>query len=192
MRGRSGTAHLGSPSLSFSEKFFCCDCGKETERKVGIQIRCAECRPAAEKLAHRGYRKKNKAWKRQSGVHCSRCCKPTGKPGICDECRAYVASWKLLNRGKVSLLTAKRRGKVSGATGELSPGLPQKLLTLQRGRCAYCEAKLANDYHMDHIEPLALGGQNVDENIQLLCAFCNLSKGAKHPVEFAQRRGLLL
>lgn len=33
---------------------------------------------------------------------------------------------------------------------------------------------------------------NADENVQLLCSRCNLSKGAKHPVEFMQSQGYLL
>ena len=40
--------------------------------------------------------------------------------------------------------------------------------------------------------PIALGGKNVDDNVQLLCAACNLSKQAKHPVDFMQQRGFLL
>lgn len=45
---------------------------------------------------------------------------------------------------------------------------------------------------MDHIMPLALGGTNTDDNIQLLCPTCNRSKHAKHPVDFMQQRGFLL
>lgn len=36
------------------------------------------------------------------------------------------------------------------------------------------------------------GGANDKSNIQLLCPHCNLSKGAKHPVDFMQERGMLL
>jgi 5-methylcytosine-specific restriction endonuclease McrA len=46
--------------------------------------------------------------------------------------------------------------------------------------------------HVDHILPLALGGDNRRKNIQLLCPTCNLSKGAHHPIDHAQRNGLLL
>lgn len=45
---------------------------------------------------------------------------------------------------------------------------------------------------MDHILPLALGGTNVDENIQLLRKRCNLQKCAMHPVDFMQSKGRLL
>jgi 5-methylcytosine-specific restriction endonuclease McrA len=45
---------------------------------------------------------------------------------------------------------------------------------------------------MDHIVPLYLGGLNVDSNIQLLRAKCNLQKNKKHPVDFMRSKGFLL
>ena len=33
--------------------------------------------------------------------------------------------------------------------------------------------------HVDHIVPVSAGGGNEPENLQALCAFCNISKGAK-------------
>ena len=48
----------------------------------------------------------------------------------------------------------------------------------------YCPSDLGLGYHVDHITSLARGGENKDENIQLLCPKCNLSKGAKGPLEF--------
>jgi hypothetical protein len=50
-----------------------------------------------------------------------------------------------------------------------------------RGQCAQCgtslHLELAEDEHIDHIVPLAVGGTNDLSNLQLLCAPCNLSKG---------------
>ncbi|HXJ61968.1 MAG TPA: HNH endonuclease signature motif containing protein [Verrucomicrobiae bacterium] len=70
----------------------------------------------------------------------------------------------------------------------------EALLKRQRGRCANpaCRASLKAKYHVDHVMPLKLGGSNSHRNIQLLCPPCNLRKGAEHPVDFAQRNGLLL
>lgn len=39
--------------------------------------------------------------------------------------------------------------------------------------------------------PIARGGSNTDDNVQLLCPACNLKKSAKHPVDFMQERGFL-
>lgn len=55
-----------------------------------------------------------------------------------------------------------------------------------------CGLPLGDNYHIDHIMPLALGGSNTDDNIQLLRQRCNNQKCAKHPVDFMQSRGFLL
>lgn len=84
-----------------------------------------------------------------------------------------------------------RRARLAGVGGKLSKGIVQKLLKLQKGRCAYCATAL-HKHHLDHIIPLALGGKNTDYNVQLLCPPCNMSKGAKHPIDYMQSKGLLL
>lgn len=48
----------------------------------------------------------------------------------------------------------------------------------QRAICNGCrERYLTKDLHIDHIHPQALGGGDEIENLQLLCANCNLRKG---------------
>ncbi|WP_210651511.1 HNH endonuclease [Nocardioides sp. SYSU D00065] len=49
----------------------------------------------------------------------------------------------------------------------------------QNDRCATCGRFLdqASKPHVDHIEPLALGGADELGNLQLLCGDCNLGKG---------------
>ncbi len=85
-----------------------------------------------------------------------------------------------------------RRARERAAVGKLSTGLIAKLLILQKGKCACCKGPLGDDYHVDHIMPLALGGTNTDDNIQLLRARCNRQKNARHPIDFMQQRGYLL
>jgi len=76
--------------------------------------------------------------------------------------------------------------------GYLSIGIIKKLFALQKGKCACCGIPLGDDYHLDHIMPISLGGKNNDWNVQLLRKLCNLQKQNKHPVEFMQSRGFLL
>lgn len=78
------------------------------------------------------------------------------------------------------------------STGRLSSGLVSKLLKLQKGLCPCCKQPLDDDYHIDHILPLALGGTNTDNNIQLLRGTCNLQKHSKHPIDFMKSRGFLI
>ena len=48
--------------------------------------------------------------------------------------------------------------------------------------CARCKSPLPSklsDVHLDHKTPLMHGGSSARENLQALCARCNLSKGTK-------------
>jgi|SRR5882672_2461481 len=84
-----------------------------------------------------------------------------------------------------------RRSRVRNNGGQLSKGLASKLFKAQKGKCACCRTDL-NKYHLDHIMPLARGGENEDSNIQLLCPLCNQQKFTKHPVDFMRSKGFLL
>lgn len=101
------------------------------------------------------------------------------------------ANWSAKNKDAVKTHGHNRRAKAR-SSGSLSKGLTKKLYKLQSGKCPCCGLHLGNDYHLDHIVPLALGGLNVDSNMQLLRSVCNLQKNKKHPVDFMQSRGFLL
>lgn len=66
--------------------------------------------------------------------------------------------------------------------------IPAKLIE-QLGLCACCGEQLVN-FHVDHIMPLALGGRNIPENIQLLLPVCNRRKSAKHPDVWRKELGI--
>lgn len=53
------------------------------------------------------------------------------------------------------------------------------------GVCMKCGKRVReNDYHVDHIVPLAAGGDEWDlNNLELSCPKCNLQKGAKVETE---------
>lgn len=53
----------------------------------------------------------------------------------------------------------------------------RKLLEKYEYRCVICSDY--KDLQIDHIIPLARGGTNDEENLQVLCATCNKSKGTK-------------
>ena len=48
----------------------------------------------------------------------------------------------------------------------------------QLWRCATCGVPLSKTagLHVDHIRPISLGGSNGSENLQMLCAKCNMGK----------------
>lgn len=100
--------------------------------------------------------------------------------------------WKKENKERVCAHSQKRRALIANAEGEITASDIQRLLILQKSKCASCRASLANAYHLDHIIALACGGTNSPANAQLLCPTCNLQKGVKHPVDFMQSKGFLL
>lgn len=85
-----------------------------------------------------------------------------------------------------------RRAKRKGACGYFTEEQVFELNSRQRGRCACCHEVLGDNFHRDHIVPLALGGDNNIGNIQLLCPICNSKKGAKDPYKWANQIGKLL
>ena len=59
----------------------------------------------------------------------------------------------------------------------------QKLFNIQAGNCYICRKPIDLQLHdgfldIDHIEPLAAGGRDIEENLALTHANCNRSKGA--------------
>jgi len=108
------------------------------------------------------------------------------------DARAYNAVWSKAHPEAAIIYAQNRRARKLESGGELSKGLAKKLLILQKGKCACCGKPLSLGYHLDHIMPLARGGSNSDDNMQLLTAACNLQKHAKHPIDFMQSRGFLL
>ena len=109
-----------------------------------------------------------------------------------EKARASVSGWFAKNPGAKKAFNSNRRARLASSDGHLSAGLADKLFALQKGRCPCCKQPLGDDYHLDHKMPLALGGSNTDENMQLLRKTCNLQKCASHPVDFMKRRGFLL
>ena len=105
---------------------------------------------------------------------------------------AHKAAYHTANPEIKRINNQNRKALVRVSGGKLSKGLCEKLFKLQKGKCACCGNLLSDNYHLDHIMPIALGGANEDWNIQLLRGECNLQKHAKHPVDFMQSKGFLL
>lgn len=102
-----------------------------------------------------------------------------------DRMARLIRAWKDRNPEKVK---AGRRGRDRKSSTRRRAWLMQA----QRGRCAICRQKLGKDTHIDHVIPLKLGGPNRRSNLQLTCPPCNLTKGARHPIDHARSLGRLL
>lgn len=190
-------------------KKFCKKCNAETERYSDGKCKpCKRARMAARHAANkermnaisRAYyeanrdarRAYNAAW-RVANPEKERASGAAWRAANKERKSANGAAWYAANKGLFRIYNHNRRARKRESGGKLSPGLSAKLFKLQKGKCACgCKQPLGDNYHLDHIMPLALGGSNTNDNIQLLRQRCNNQKSAKHPVEFMQQRGFLL
>ena len=87
----------------------------------------------------------------------------------------------------LSLMQKGERPK-PGKRTSWPPGLRNDLLKRQRGYCVYCRRRLRRiQSHIDHILPVNQGGSNEPDNLQLLCAGCNVRKSDRTDAEFRSR-----
>lgn len=78
---------------------------------------------------------------------------------------------------KVIVCVPPNKFSTEGGRELIPQGVRQVVWRRDGGRCVQCGADV--NLHFDHIIPVAKGGATTVENIQILCAPCNLSKGAK-------------
>lgn len=109
-----------------------------------------------------------------------------------DECNEASRMWRVENPEAKRAHYHKRRARLKGALGHCTDEDIRGIYVKQRMRCPYCKTSIRDGYHIDHIVPLARGGTNWPDNIQLTCASCNMKKHASDPIEFANRMGMLV
>lgn len=73
----------------------------------------------------------------------------------------------------------------------MPPELRQFIIDKYHNTCQNCQRVGCCSPHVDHITPLAAGGTDDIENLQLLCAYCNLHKGTMHPLTFKKEYGTI-
>ncbi len=72
-------------------------------------------------------------------------------------------------------------------------GLKQELMKHQDNTCVYCgRRRIARNFQIDHMIPVVQGGSNDISNLQVICGFCNRSKGIQTDQEFRERYSRLV
>jgi len=64
----------------------------------------------------------------------------------------------------------------------ISPELRRLVIQRAVGRCEYCRLSQEGQeatFHIDHVVPVAAGGETVTENLALACVSCSLRKAAR-------------
>lgn len=82
----------------------------------------------------------------------------------------------------ISDVPADERRRIKASDDQID-----RFLGRQCGRCATCDTEDpgVGGWHVDHVIPRSIGGLDVEENCQVICARCNTRKGAKvHWVDF--------
>jgi 5-methylcytosine-specific restriction endonuclease McrA len=170
----------------------------EDERRGAIQKAKAKWREANrdrenEKAAVRGREKRARRAVAEG--------RPVGKTGnwtkftkeeLRQKRKEYVEKNRDLIRLHVRVRNAKKKAQSVGSAGNHTKADIELLWEAQKGRCVFClKPLMGGKYHVDHHVPLAKGGSNDRSNLRLLHKKCNLEKGARDPVEHAQRNGML-
>jgi 5-methylcytosine-specific restriction endonuclease McrA len=103
-----------------------------------------------------------------------------------DRINAKVAEWAKANPEKRRAKERAREGRERGAEGTHTWADIEAMRVKQNGLCAApgCTWRLEDGFHVDHVIPIARGGSNWPDNLQLLCPPHNQSKGARDPKDW--------
>ena len=103
------------------------------------------------------------------------------------EIQARVRAWQLANPEKDKANRRRMSAKRRGWKGE-GPGITAAQITFlfeaYGFRCAYCGAPAET---LDHVHPLALGGEHSFENQVPACISCNSRKGKMLPADWEKK-----
>src|SRR4051812_9598363 len=104
------------------------------------------------------------------------------------------------DRGHVSRSNAagKRRASEAGSpvdlrlgTDEIANRLASRAYAWCGYRCYLCGVAVTRDeqWHLDHVEPLAAGGGHLYDNLEMACSRCNLFKSDLSLTKFLDGAG---
>lgn len=107
-------------------------------------------------------------------------------PSLCDETKELILLKKSWKRRLATVGTITNRKSI--------PARVKKMIYRRSGgRCWYCGDQLVRHgfFHgeIDHVRPIALGGDNDPDNLVAACHSCNSAKGDKTLSAFRKIRG---
>ena len=171
---------------------------KDKIRKDGHTVWCKECKKKSNQewyaVNSEEQNKKSQDWWRAHSqkINRYRQKKYAANP---EKFKEAQKKWQKANPEKCAELRRNKRARKRNAEGKHTAKDIQKIFDRQGELCNACGKKLIRynkkQYHVDHIIPLAKGGGNGPDNLQLLCPYCNMTKSDKNPVQWARENGRL-
>lgn len=164
---------------------------KNIDRFKEIQARSYQKHREKRLAAHRERRQKNKEEIREYQANNRKRMNENSNRWYWRHRELVAERYQTVYREKAREHHRNRKARLKNADGHHTANDVMEIFKMQHGKCACCAIKL-QDYHVDHIQPLARGGTNDRRNLQILCGPCNIRKHAKDPIDFMRERGKLL
>ncbi len=165
---------------------------------------CSMCEQSRE-ISQASYYKYNPTSYSKDAV-CIKCRKILDTFRTKEDIEVYKLKWQRENRERHNIASRKsyqnnievarykgriRRLSRKNKLGKITEEDYFKLI-LSTDKCATCHTSIMDKrYEIDHIIPYISGGTNDISNLQLLCQFCNRSKGAKPLEKFMKHLELI-
>ena len=106
--------------------------------------------------------------------------------------REYHKRYRQTEDCKISKRNSNHKRRAIVKSGNINTSELKELFSNTK-RCYWCNKKLnKKKIQVDHYIPLSKDGEHLIENIVLDCPYCNMSKGKKNPLDFANKLGMLL
>lgn len=170
----------------------CADCeetkcaeafARDRGRKDGLQAYCRDCGARRNRHSYRRHKRRRLARQREYYAQNRRKIRARGKryyranrDEILQGHREYHAN----NRPQWAERAARRRAQLRGSLFEKIDR--DAVYVRDGGRCHLCgKMRRPDDWHMDHIVPIAGGGEHRYRNVAVACPRCNREKGHTGP-----------
>ena len=165
-----------------------------SKTKTGLKSRCKSCDKQYAAKYYRNNREKIKArsaeWKRKNYVHSDN---PLQIKYHTEEERRLAANerarrWRRNNPEKARAIgranSARRRAGGLVSTESRRRNEWEILVSAYGHNCLHPDCTESENLHMDHVVPLAVGGEHGLHNLQILCQFHNIQKGARNSNDY--------
>jgi len=102
-----------------------------------------------------------------------------------EEGRASAIAWRHANpEAAMASIRAYQARKAGAFIGPIPKDIKAQLIELYGPTCMVPDCENIGDLELDHIVPLSKGGAHAVDNFQLLCSWCNKSKGNRSSADY--------